>query len=380
MAMKIGITTFGCDLRSGMSRYISSLIRQFATAPGDDTFELLVHDSTKQHYQNNSDRVALVSVPEWLRNPVLNIGWHQTVLPTFCKQKKYDVLFLPAASRRSPIWAPCVTVGTVHDLTPFHMAEKYDRWRTSYQTRVLPHLLNRLKHIITVSESTKRDVMMYAGVPEDRITVIHHAADTDIFFPHDRDMATHKVRAYGIGGPYIIYTSRIEHPGKNHVRLIRAFEALKRRKTIPHQLVLTGADWMRADEVHRAATLSSCADDILFTGFVRDKDLPDLYCAADMLVFPSLFEGFGLPILEAMACGVPVACSNISSMPEIAGDAAVLFDPTDVDSIAQAILTVLSSEDRRIEISKKGLLRARCFSWEQTAQKTLDVIHEVAGL
>ncbi len=216
----------------------------------------------------------------------------------------------------------------------------------------------------------KRDIQEYVGVPDEHISVIHHAADTDAFYPREQKASINAVRGYGVRAPYIVYTSRIESPGKNHLRLIRAFEKLKREEDIPHQLVLAGADWHGAGEVHKAAVESPFSNDILLTGYVQGVDLPSLYCGADMLVFPSLFEGFGLPILEAMACEVPVACSNLSSMPEIAGEAAVLFDPLDIDSIANGMFSVLQSEDERIELARKGLKRAGDFSWEKTARKT----------
>ena len=378
--MKIGITTFGCDLKSGMSRYVSNLITQFALISDDDFFEVLAHYSASTEYMAgvNNDNVNSVNVAEWLTHPLLNVAWHQSALPALCRRREYDVLFLPAASRRTPFQTPCPMIGTVHDLSPFHVSGKYDHSRNFYQTRVLPLLLRRLTHIIAISESTKRDIQKYVGVPEERITVVHHAADTDVFYPREQNAAIEAVRSYGIRSPYIIYTSRIESPGKNHLRLIRAFEKLKKEETIPHQLVVAGADWNGAKDVHDMAARSPYSNDILFTGFARGKDLPDLYCGADMLVFPSLFEGFGLPILEAMACGVPVACSNLSSMPEIAGGAAVLFNPLDVESIANGIFSILSSKERTIDMGNRGLKRAADFSWEKTASKTLDVIHKVA--
>ena len=178
--------------------------------------------------------------------------------------------------------------------------------------------------------------------------------------------------------PFILYTSRIEHPGKNHARLIRAFAELKRKERIPHQLVLAGTDRERADEVHRIAEESGFAKDILFTGFVASEDLPLLYQAADLFVFPSLYEGFGLPILEAMACGTPVACSRISSMPEVAGDAAVLFDPEEEGSIASAIRSIITGTDLRRDLAARGLERSRQFSWARTAAQTLGVIRSLA--
>jgi len=377
--LKIGVTTFGCDLKSGMSRYVSNLITQFAKIADHDKFEVLAHGSANDEYTAgvNGGRITSLDISEWLSNPILNVAWHQISLPGICRSRSYDALFLPAASRRTPIWLPCPTIGTVHDLSPFHVAGKYDHARSIYQTRVLPLLFKRLTHIVAISESTKRDLQEFAGIPDERISVIHHAADTGIFYPRDRENALISVRKYGVRSPYVVYTSRIESPSKNHVRLIRAFEQLKQREAIPHQLVLAGSDWHGAEDVKNAAASSLYSQDICLTGFVDGRDLPSLYCGADMMVFPSLFEGFGLPILEAMACGVPVACSDISSMPEIAGDAAVLFDPMEVESIADGMLAILGSAENSKALADRGLERASEFSWEKTARKTLEVIDNV---
>jgi glycosyltransferase involved in cell wall biosynthesis len=205
------------------------------------------------------------------------------------------------------------------------------------------------------------------------------AADPDVYFPRDpREAVALLSPRHAVRPPFILYTSRIEHPGKNHARLIHAFADLKRKGGIPHQLVLAGTDRERAEEVHRAARESGFARDILFTGFVAAADLPLLYQAADLFVFPSLYEGFGLPILEAMACGTPVGCSKISSMPEVAGDAAVLFDPDEKDSIASAIRSIITGTDLRNALAARGLERSRQFSWAKTARQTLEVIRSVA--
>lgn len=380
--MKIGITTFGCDLKSGMSRYITNLITQFSKAESNDQIDVFAHENAVSEYFSEVKPGTLNynNVSEWFENPILNIAWHQSLLPAKSKLRKYDALFLPAASRRTTLWSPCPTIGTVHDFSPFHISGKYDTSRSIYQKKVLPIMLKRLTHIISISESTKQDILEYVDIPEERITVIHHAADTDFFYPRDKPSSIIKLGKYGVRDKYIVYTSRIESPGKNHLKLIQAFENLKRNESIPHQLVLAGADWNGAEDVHEAASRSQFSNDILLTGFVSSEDLPLLYSGAELMVFPSLFEGFGLPILEAMACGVPVACSNISSMPEIAGGAAILFDPHDVDSISQSMSKVLQSQDEREKLTQKGLERARDFSWEKTARHTLDVIHRVAGV
>jgi glycosyltransferase involved in cell wall biosynthesis len=270
-------------------------------------------------------------------------------------------------------------VGTVHDFSSIHVPGKYDRARLFYITRVLPFLVRRLTHVLTVSESSKRDIVEYARVPEEKVTVTPLAANPGVFFPRDQQEAVAMLSPrHAVRTPFILYTSRIEHPGKNHARLIRAFAELKRRDRIPHQLVLAGADRERAEEVHRTAEESGFAEDILFTGFVATEDVPLLYQAADIFVFPSLYEGFGLPILEAMACGTPVACSRISSMPEVAGDAAILFDPDEEGSIASAIGSIICGTDLRKDLSARGLERSRQFSWARTAAQTLQVLRSVA--
>ena len=243
-----------------------------------------------------------------------------------------------------------------------------------YIKRVLPFLIRRLTRVLTVSESSKRDIVEYAGVPEKHVSVTPLAADGRVYFPRDAaDCIKRMGPKYDIRKPYVLYLSRIEHPGKNHAGLVRAFSILKKTEGIPHQLVLAGSDWDRAEEVHRAAEESAYADDIVFTGFAPNSDLPDLYCGAELFVFPSLYEGFGLPVLEAMNCGVPVACSNISSIPEVIGDAGILFDPYDDEAIADAMRRLLTDPGLLKDCRERGLARARKFAWSATAALTLKV-------
>ena len=166
-----------------------------------------------------------------------------------------------------------------------------------YITRVLPFLIRRLEHVVAVIESSKRDILEYAHVLEDRVTVIPLAADPNLYMPRDKVHALTSIGSqYGITQPYVLFISRIEHPGKNHVRLIIAFDQLKLQENTPHQLVLAGNDRDRADEVHQVAEKASCTKKIIFTGFVDTKDIPTWYNEADIFVFPSLYEGFGLPV------------------------------------------------------------------------------------
>lgn len=378
--MRVGITTFGCDSgKSGIGQYAVRLLREFAGEVTDIDFETLV-------YPDEAKLFAPPGMPTWcvddrMRSPLLNVLWHMTSLPTICKDRGFDVLFLPAGNRRIPARTHCPTVGTVHDLAALHVKGKYDRARMTYINHVLPFLIRKLTLVITDSESSKRDIVRHARIPESRVRVIQLAADTSIYHPTaPGTLAASPVCAqHGIRQPYFLYVSRIEHPGKNHVRLIRAFDRIKSREHIPHQLVLAGSDWTRADEVHRVARECAHAADINFLGFVASEDLPDLYRCADVFVFPSLFEGYGLPVLEAMASGTPVVCSNTSSIPEVAGGAAVLFDPYDEESIEHAMRSV--SIDVRVKALCRdlGLKRSSELSWARTAQQTLDVLREACA-
>jgi glycosyltransferase involved in cell wall biosynthesis len=321
------MTTLGCDGgRSGIGQYAIQLLREFSRIDSGAVFDVFVHPAEKATFMPQQNGLNPVLVGDRLRHPVLNLAWHQLVFPRACKRNRYDVAFLPAANRRVPFRMPCPVAGTVHDFSSIHMEGKYDPLRLIYIKKVLPRLVNGLTHVIADSECTKKDVVEFADYPEARVTVVPLGVNDDVYYPSDKTAAQAALRKQTkIRPPYIVYISRIEHPGKNHVRLIEAFDILKSRMKIPHQLVLAGSDWSRAEEVHQRAEKCACRDDIVFTGFVPASMLPDLYRGADIFAFPSLFEGFGLPVLESMACGTPVACSNVSSIPEVGGDAVVYF-------------------------------------------------------
>ncbi|MCA9174826.1 MAG: glycosyltransferase family 4 protein [Planctomycetales bacterium] len=377
--LNVGITSFGADGgKSGISQYVIQLLRQFS-ASNSAEFQLYVYDTETSLFPATG-QVSAIPLPARLRHPVANLAWHQLALPRWCQRQRHDVLFLPAGNRRLTWKAPCPTVGTVHDLSALHVRGKYDWARSGYIRHVLPRLIRRLTRVLTISQSSKQDIVEYAKVPADRVTVAPLAVDHAEFFPRDTDECRDAVEQWlGVKGPFLLYISRLEHPGKNHVRLIEAFNELKRKHGLPHRLLLPGSDWCRADRIHRAAALSPWSHDIVLPGFVPSELLPLLYNAADVHVFPSLYEGFGLPLLEAMATGVPTACSNTSSLPEVAGDAAELFDPLEVDDIVAAIERLIFDGPRRQQLIVRGLSRAKTFSWERTARQTLSVLEEAAG-
>ena len=378
--MKIGIITFACDAgKSGIGQYLIHLLREFAKTDSDWEFEIIGFEDELDIFLPPKHKYSTHTISTRWKNPILNILWQNTLFPLLCRTHNYDAVFLPAANRRLPLWLPCPSVGTVHDFSSMHIEGKYDPLRDVYIKRLLPFLIRRLGHVISVSECTKHDIIQYARYPNEKITVIPHGVDHSTYYPRDKEESYSKISTkYQIRPPYILYISRIEHPGKNHIRLIHAFAQLKKDTDLPHQLVLAGSDWNRAEEVHKAADATGLDKDICFTGFVDSADIPDLYCGSDLFVFPSLFEGFGMPILEAMASGTPIACANISSLPEVAGDAAVYFSPENNLEITETMKDLLSDISLHEEYIKSGLLHAANFNWPSVSENTLKVIRNTA--
>jgi glycosyltransferase involved in cell wall biosynthesis len=259
------------------------------------------------------------------------------------------------------------------------MDAKYDAARMFYNRRIVPAQIRHADHIITVSHYSKKDIIELIGVPEEKITVIYSGINHQIFFPHDKDLARIQLsQKYNLTEPFVIYVSRLEHPAKNHVCLIEAFERFKAETNSKHKLVLPGADWNGAETIHKRIATSPVSGDILVPGFVSLEDLPLFYSTCDLMVFPSLFEGFGFPIIEALACGAPVICSDTSSMNEIGGGIVPKFNPYNVDSIFQCIKQNLAegwSEEKR----QGGLDYAMQFNWSRAACQTLEIYRKTVS-
>jgi glycosyltransferase involved in cell wall biosynthesis len=372
--MRIGISTSVIQGgRSGVGRHVLALLREFRDAPPDFDFVLFGLEGDLPLFDFVRDRMEIVTVPERFRSAVKNIAWHQSVLPRLARSHRLDVLHVP--SYRRLLWRrPCHLVGTIHDLAPFHLAGKYDWKRMLYGRIVVRRLAHRQDRIITVSENTARDVVRFFKVSREKITIIHNGVDHAQFHPEGGDASREFcARRFHLQKPFFLYVARLEHPGKNHVRLIQAFDQFKKRHNSEWQLAFGGADWHGAEDIHQAAAQSSIASDIRFLGFVSDSDLPHLYRAASGFVYPSLFEGFGIPPIEAMACGCPVICSTRGALGEVVGDAALIVDPEDVGSISARLGLLATEEGEWRRLQSAGFGRARRFTWALAARATLDV-------
>ena len=265
-------------------------------------------------------------------------------------------------------------VVTVHDVIPLILPGTFTRRHRAVVRLALARVRRQADRVVVPSHAVKRDVVRRVGYPEDRIVVTPEGCDPR-FRPVRSEAALRRVaERYGLPPRYVLAVGTLE-PRKNLVALLEAFARLRRDGGIDPdlRLVIAGARGWLDEPVFRTVRSLGIEPVVHLPGFIDDDDLPAVYSGAALFVFPSLYEGFGLPLVEAMACGAPVVTSNVSSMPEVAGDAAVLVDPRDVDSLAAAIARVLRDEALRRRLRDAGIARARRFSWETTARLTLDV-------
>ena len=308
--------------------------------------------------------------PDWISRPILSMLWHLLFLPFRIRKAKYDLFYIAAANRRAVLFRPVPTVAIVHDLAAHRMREKYDRFRTLYQTGILPFFTRRAEFPVAISESTASDMVKFMDLPRSAITVSWNG----LSLPNVKPAGGWKTR-YGLEQDgYLLYISRLEHPAKNQFRLIEAYEKMRPEITGRYKLVLCGADWHGADVIRARAADSPLRDRIVLTGFIGNEDVEEAYRGAAAYVFPSLFEGFGLSLIEAMHYGTPCACSETSSLGELGQGAALLFDPEDPAAIADALVRLLSDPGLREKLKEAGHRRTAEFTWAKHVER---IIHAV---
>jgi glycosyltransferase involved in cell wall biosynthesis len=270
-------------------------------------------------------------------------------------------------------------VVSVHDVSFLEFPEYFSRFRAMQLRCTVRRTVLSAERVLTPSEFSKRSIMRAYGLDDEKITVMPNGVSPK-FRPMAREAASQWLKKrYQVPPQFILSVGDLQ-PRKNHIALIRAFEELIRTyPELPQHLIFVGKLAWRSEEVVAAAKACSVASRIHFMDFVADEDLTRFYGACDLSVYPSLYEGFGLPIIEAMACGRAVACSNTTAMPEVADSAALLFDPKSRIEMVRAMRDLLLDAELRTRMERLGQQRASLYSWERTARKTLDVYYEVAG-
>lgn len=352
---------------TGNEVYVRSLLNGFASL--DRSSEFITYLSVKEAATWVPRRFAIRQVSG---NPFLRLGWQ------LFRQLRRDNPQLIHVQYTAPLFCPVPVVVTVHDVSFLEYPDYFPRTRSLQLRWTVGRTIRNAARILTGSEFSRAAIAKAYNLDSDRIVVVPNAAARE-FRPLQRESVFEHVRSrFRVAGPFVLSVGDLQ-PRKNHIGLIRAFARLVRAQPqLRHNLVLAGKPTWFAPRILEAAKQSGVADRIQFAGFVTDEELLRLYNACDCFVFPSFYEGFGLPVLEAMACGRAVACSRTSALPEVADGAGLLFDPHSTDEMTRAMHDLLIDSQLRSRMERLGLQRSAYFSWQKAAQKTLQVYYEVA--
>lgn len=370
LILKIGIDAFGCDHgMSGIGAYILSLVKNLPKSNYE--FQLFGPELDKYTYTSNIDYINFVGVDISDARLAEKI-WHFKDLNLFIKKQKYDAVIYPSGIDLLP---PIFTVPSV--LVFQRVLDNNVNFLVKFGIK---RTLKNITGVISPSKFIQKKLIEY-GVNQDNIRVIYNGIDNTLFYPmQNQNESTVLMQPFSIRKPYIIYASRLTVAEKCHVELIKAFVIFKKKFGTDHRLVIAGSDGENAENVHEAVLASGYSSDILLTGYFPHESLPALYGSADLCIFPSRVEGVGLPVIEAMACGIPTACANAGALPEVAGDATVFFDPKNPEEIADAISSLIDTEEnynRREILIKKGLEWVLRYNWKTTAEETISYLDDL---
>lgn len=367
--MRIAIDASTISTQGGPRTYVLGLVEALLRLDRENSYTIFYNDSC---HLGRFPRAREIVLPG--KSPLARLWREHLLLPRACRRERIDLLHCPKSA--IPFCSPCPVVVTLHDLIPLKHPETEKLAAQLYWRLQIPIAARRSDFIITDSEHARGEIMADFNVPAARIRAIMLGFDPAMGGERD-ESATRKVLArYNLPADYILYVGTIQ-PRKNLATLIEAFHLFKRKANLPHKLVIVGRKGWLYDRLFARIRELGLDDEILFTGFVPDEELPSIYERASVFVYLSLFEGFGLPPLEAMACGVPVICSDTTSLPEVVGQAGLTLPPTDVARVTEALIRVVGDRALAETMRRKGVERARLFSWEETARETLAVYQAV---
>lgn len=303
-------------------------------------------------------------------NPNNNF-WEYIKTPNILEKNKYDIYHIPQNGIGMCENISCPSIITLHDIIPLKMPETVSPVFLKVFNEQLPTILNTTSSIITVSEFSKKDICEYFNYPEEKVYVTQLAAE-EMYKPLDKHYCKEILKKrYSIDTDFILYVGGFS-PRKNILGLIEAFNIVKNKTKKNLKLVIVGRHGFSYETYKKRTIELKLESSIIFPGFIKTDDMPYFYNASSMLVYPSFYEGFGLPVLEAMACATPVISSSLTSVPEVCGDASILINPSNIDDISSAILNIFNDKDLASSLIYRGLIHSSKFSWKKTAYNTLD--------
>jgi len=371
--MKIGLNLLYLrpGIVGGTEAYATGLIYELKKRLNSESLWLFINKETKEArlFTNLDIKTIVCPIPAKLR--FIRYFYEQFILPLQIKTKKIDLLH--SLGYIQPIFVSCKSVVTIHDLNYMNIGEYMSPLRRNILKYFITRSARRSDHIITVSNFSKNQIVKTLNIPPNKISVTYNSIKRRPDLTLEFDILA---KEYNIKKPYIFALGSLS-PHKNMERLVEAFLILKKGRKFKGQLVIAGHIPKMKDNVDSLIRIMGLKNDIVTTGYVSDLHISTLYKNAEIFVFPSLYEGFGIPVLEAFYYGIPVACSNVSAIPEIAGDAAVYFNPKDSYDIANAIDYLFNNKEERFYIISKGRERLNLFTWENAADMTIKVYQNI---
>jgi len=364
----IGINLLYSVTGTGLGVYTRKLIEGLSAIDFENRYYIFANSSSSIEPHNANFKIIHYSIPENLK--VKKLFVENVIVPFSAVKKKIDIFHF--TSFVISYLYPGKFISTINDIAFLKYPEILSKKRDYYYKFFLKNALKKARFIITISDSTKRDVLNYYNFPEDSIKTIYLSAG-DEFKPASREEIGKVKEKYNLKERYILFVSTLE-PRKNIVNLLKAFKLINEKDV---QLLICGKKGWLYEDIYNEITESSLEESVIIEDSVPKDDLIQLYSGAEFFILPSLYEGFGLPVLEAMACGTPVITSGVSSLPEVGGDAALYVDPLNIEDIADKISQLLSDDTLKSEMREKGFEQVKKFSWEKCAKETLEVYNKV---
>ena len=358
----------------GLGWYTHELVRRMVRQHPEDEFILLFDRPFASDFVYGPNVTPLVLFPP-SRHPLLWYWWFEHSVPAAFKRLKPDVFFSPDSY--ASLSSPVPTLMTAHDLVPLHHAEQLPFATRHYYRHYLPKFLHRADHIVTVSDYVRTDIQHTSGVAGTRVTTVYNGC-REGFVPLPAAEKTAVREAFASGQPYFFYTGSI-HPRKNIHRLLQAFDLFKQQTGAPAKLLLAGRFAWQTGAVRSAYEQAQHRADIHFLGYVPEQQLHRLMAAALALTYVSISEGFGLPLVEAMYCDVPILSANSTSLPEVAGDAALLVDPFSAEAIAEGMGRLYAEAALRASLVEKGRVRRDHFSWDAASADVYQLLRKLSS-
>lgn len=357
---------------TGIGTYTENLLNQLLNIDKKNPYTIYWSGENFDSYRKENSRVIMTSKKH-------QRFFQVNYFPNDLKKEKIDLYHVPQNGIGLCKDIPCKTLCTIHDLIPYIMPETVGKGYLLKFLKEIPEIISNSSGILTVSQYSKEDILRYFPIDPDKIFVTPLAAN-EIFMPLNKDLCKRFVlNKYNIKCPFILYVGGFSDR-KNVDMLIKAFTKVYKDLNENHKLIILGSYKDSSQKLVKLVENLGMSDNIIFVGFIPNEDLPIFYNACESFVYPSLYEGFGLPPLEAMSCKTPVISSNLTSIPEVVADCGLLIDPRKLDSLRDALGTLLNDNDLKETLSIKGYLHSKNYSWKNTAKKTLDAYEKIYEL